>query len=150
MTLKTPWPICTTCQAIPLAFFRNEAVDKPYLLWPTFSAFEKSTSIGCYTCTLLFEAVKEPFKHRLNDDPVHLEISTISSNNTRAVALTVDLASGPDHGAWDESLWKATEDQTPKFRFVPVADVEHVPDVGDIPPGARHFKGKMPCWVKVQ
>lgn len=67
----------------------------------------------------------------------------IGSDSTQAVALTVDLASRPDRGTWDESLWKRTEGQLPTFQFVPMADVKYVADARDVPPGAQHFKGRM-------
>jgi hypothetical protein len=143
MALRTPWPTCTTCQAIPLAFFHNGAINKPHRLWPTFSAFANSASRGCHTCTLLYEAVREPFKHRLDNEPVHLERATIDSDGAQAVALTVALASLPDRGTWDESLQKRTDGQRPSFQFVPIADIKYVPDAKDIPQGVRHFKGKM-------
>jgi hypothetical protein len=143
MALRTPWPTCTTCQAIPLAFFHNRAIDKPYRLWLTFSAFADSASRGCHTCTLLYEAVWEPFKHRLDDEPVHLECTTIDTDGTQAVALTVDLASLHDRGTWDESLWKRTDGQRPSFQFVPIADIKYALNANDVPQGARHFKGKM-------
>ncbi|RMZ90857.1 hypothetical protein DV736_g1883, partial [Chaetothyriales sp. CBS 134916] len=140
MALKTPWPTCTTCQAIPLTFFHNGATNKPHPLWLTFSAFADSASKGCHSCTLLYEAVQEPFKHRLDTEPVHLERATTDSDGTQAVALTVDLASSPDRGTWDESLWKRYDGQQPSFQFVPIADVKYVRDAKDVPQGARHFK----------
>ena len=143
MTFRTPWPTCTTCQAIPLSFFHNGAIDKPHRLWLAFSAFAGSASRGCHTCTLLYEAVREPFKHRLDAEPVHLECATIDSEGTQAVALTVDLASLPDRGNWDESLWKRNDVQRPRFQFVPIANVKYVSATKDVPQGARHFKGKM-------
>jgi hypothetical protein len=143
MNLMTPWPTCTACQVIPLAFFQNGAIHKPHQLWLNFFAFVDSASRGCHTCTLLYEAVQEPFKHRLDDEPVYLERATINSDGTQAVALTVDLASQPDRGTWDESLWKRTDSQSPSFQFAPIADVKYVSDVRDVPQGTRHFKGEM-------
>jgi hypothetical protein len=138
--------MCTTCEAIPLAFFHNGAVAKPHRLWLTFSAFANSASKGCHTCTLLHEAVREPFKHRINNEPVYLERATIEGVGTQAVALTVDLTSSHDRGTWDESLWKRTDSQPPTFQFVPIADVKYVLNAHEVPPGARHFKGKT--WYK--
>jgi hypothetical protein len=89
---------------------------------------------------LLYEAVREPFKHRLDDEAVHLERATIDSNGSQAVALTVTLADG---GSWDESLEKHIDDQRPSFQFVPIADIKYVLDAKDVPQGAWHFKGKM-------
>ena len=143
MTLRTPWPTCTTCQGIPLEFFQNGAITKPHRLWLTFSAFADSASRGCHTCILLYEAVREPFKSRLDDEPVHLESATINSDGSQAVALTVDLASLPSCATWDESLWKRTDGQRSSFQFVPIADVKYVPNDRDIPQNARHFKGEM-------
>jgi hypothetical protein len=142
MTFRTPWPTCTTCQAIPLAYFQAATFVKPHRLWVTFSAFADSASRGCHTCTLLYEAVQEPFKHRLDNEPVHLERATIDSDGTQAVALTVDIASLRDHGTWDESLWGPTDGKPASFQFVPIADVKYVINADDIPQGARHFKGK--------
>lgn len=92
---------------------------------------------------LLYEAVREPFKHRLDAEPVNLERATIDSDDTQAVALTVDLASLPDRGTWDESLWKHSDSQHPSFQFVPISDIKYVHNAEDVPQGARHFKGKM-------
>jgi hypothetical protein len=92
---------------------------------------------------LLYEAVREPFKHRLDDEPVHLERATINSDGAQAVALTVTLASLPDRGTWDASLQKRIDGQRPSFQFVPIADIKYVLDAKDVPQGARHFKGKM-------
>jgi hypothetical protein len=142
MTLRTPWPTCTTCQAVPLAFFHNGAISKPHRLWLTFSAFADSALRGCHTCTLLYEAVREPFKHRLDAEPVHLERATTNSDGTQAIALTVDLASLPDRGTWDESLWKRNDGQRPGLQFVPIADIKYVRSARDVPQSARHFKGK--------
>lgn len=91
---------------------------------------------------LLYEAVREPFKHRLDAEPVNLERATIDSDDTQAVALTVDLASLPDRGTWNESLWKQSDGQHPSFQFVPIADIKYVHNAEDVPQGARHFKGK--------
>jgi len=142
MTLRTPWPTCTTCQAVPLAFFHNGAISKPHRLWLTFSAFADSALRGYHTCTLLYEAVREPFKHRLDAEPVHLERATTNSDGTQAIALTVDLASLPDRGTWDESLWKRNDGQRPGLQFVPIADIKYVRSATDVPQSARHFKGK--------
>jgi hypothetical protein len=92
---------------------------------------------------LLYEAVREPFKHRLDDEPVHLESATIDSDGSQAVALTVTLASLPDDGSWDESSEKRTDGQLPSFQFVPIADIKYVFDAKGVPQGARYFKGKM-------
>ncbi|RMZ82926.1 hypothetical protein DV737_g1837, partial [Chaetothyriales sp. CBS 132003] len=118
----------------------DQVTKLPHRLWLTFSAFADSASRGCHSCTLLYEAVREPFKHRLDAEPVHLERAIIDGDGTEAVALTVDLASLPDHGTWHESLWKRNDGQRPIFQFVPIADVKYVPDAKDIPQGARHFK----------
>jgi hypothetical protein len=142
MTFETPWPTCTTCQAIPLAYFQAASFVKPYQLWLTFSAFADSASKGCHTCTLLYEAVQEPFKRRLGNESVYLERPTIDNDGIQAVALTVDIASLEDHGTWDESLWKLTDGKPTSFSFVPIADVKYVINVSEIPQGARHFKGK--------
>jgi hypothetical protein len=92
---------------------------------------------------LLYEAVREPFKHRLDEEPVHLERSTTDSDCAQAVALTVAPASLPDDGSSDESLKKPTDGQRPSFEFVPIADIKYVLDAKDVPQGAWHFKGKM-------
>jgi hypothetical protein len=96
--------MCTTCRAIPRVFFQDGVIDKPHRLWPTFVAVASSASGGCHICTLLYEAVREPFKHRLDKEPVHLERATINGDGTQAVVLTVDLA---DRGKWDESFMEA-------------------------------------------
>jgi hypothetical protein len=145
MALSTPWPICTNCQAIPLACFRNGAINKPHQLWPTYSAFANSALRGCHTCTLLYEAVQEPFKHQLNDEAVFLEHTAISSDGAQAVALTVTPASLPDPGIQNELLQNRTGDQRPNFQLVPIADVKYVLDAEDVPQGARQFKGKIRC-----
>ncbi|KAI9649471.1 hypothetical protein NHQ30_002047 [Ciborinia camelliae] len=140
MSLRTPWPTCTTCQEIPPTFFHREAIiDKPHRFWSTFSAFANSASRGCHSCTLLYEAVREPFKHQLDDEPVFLERATTESDGSQVVALTVTLASLPDRDTLDEPLKKRT-DQHSGFQFVPIADIKYVTDAKDVPRGARHFK----------
>ncbi|KAF7908922.1 hypothetical protein BELL_0355g00030 [Botrytis elliptica] len=141
MALKTPWPICTTCQAIPYTLFQNGTINDPHLFWPSFSEFATSASRGCHTCTLLYEAVREPFKHRLEDQPIFLERGTIDSGGTEVVALTVDLASLPDYSTWaDDFLRRHAEDKLSGFKCLPIADVKHVLDPGDVPEDARNFK----------
>ncbi|KAF7926833.1 uncharacterized protein EAE98_006218 [Botrytis deweyae] len=141
MALKTPWPICTTCQAIPYTLFQNGTINDPHLFWPSFSEFATSASRGCHTCTLLYEAVREPFKHRLEDQPIFLERGTIDSGGTEVVALTVDLASLPDYSTWaDDFLRRHAEDKLSGFKCLPIADVKHVLDAGDVPEDARNFK----------
>jgi hypothetical protein len=140
MTLNTPWPICEKCQAIPPAFFRHGAIDTPHQLWPTFSAFANSASRGCHTCTLLYEAVREPFKSRLDEEPVHLERS---ASDNDSIALTIDPASLVDHETWVDSLQKAEDGQRLTLQFQSIADIKYVLDAKDIPQSARHFKGKM-------
>lgn len=120
--------MCKTCQAIPLAIFQDGATAKHHLLWLTFSAFANSASRGCHTCTLLYEAVREPFKDRLDDEPIYLEHAILNADGGQAVALTVDLASSPNRRNWDESLWRHTDEQGPSFQFVPLTDVRYVPD----------------------
>lgn len=132
-----------TCQAIPLAFFRNGAINKPHQLWPTFSAFANSASRGCHTCTLLYEAVREPFKHQLGDKAVFLEHAAIDNDGAQAVALTATPASLSDLGIQEELLQKRTGDQRPNFQFMPIADIKYVLDAKDIPQGAQQFKGKI-------
>ncbi|KAA8572160.1 hypothetical protein MFRU_018g01510 [Monilinia fructicola] len=140
MALRTPWPICATCQAIPLAFFQNGAVNKPHLFWTTFSAFANSALRGCHSCTLLFEAVREPYKHRLDNEPVFLEHGMVESAGSRALALTVIPAFLPDRGTSNASLEKDHDDLRRNFHLVPIADVKYVSDTKDVPQGARHFK----------
>lgn len=73
-----------------------------------------------------------------------LERGTIDSGNTEAVTLTVDLASLPDHSTWaDEFLRKHAEDKFSGFKYLPIADVKHVLDAGEVPEDARNFKGKI-------
>ena len=143
MALQTPWPTCVTCQAIPPAYFHNEAIDGPHHLWATFSAFANSASRGCHTCTLLYEAVREPFKHLLDEEPVYLERSSIDGGGTQALALTIDPASLLNRDTWDEFLKKTIDDQPPNFRFQTIADIKYVLDAKDVPRGAQHFKGKL-------
>jgi hypothetical protein len=139
MALKTPWPICGTCRHIPPTLSRDTTAIT-HQLWPNFSDFQTSASKGCHSCTLLYEAVQEPFKSRLETGPIYLERAIIDGN-IQVVAVTVDLAASPDHSAWDESLWKRN-DQPPSFQYVPIADVKYVTDSKDIPHDARLFKGK--------
>lgn len=146
MTLQTPWPICTTCQAIPPAFFHNGTMVKPHQLWPNFSSFTTSASRGCHTCTLLFEAVWEPFKHRLEDESIFLERATtnIDDVEVEAVALTVSLDSLSNRDTWVDEFSKIhISDKLPGFQFVPIAIVKYVTDAEEVPKGARHVKGKM-------
>ncbi|TGO29905.1 hypothetical protein BPAE_0010g00720 [Botrytis paeoniae] len=85
-----------------------------------------------------------PFKHRLEGQPIFLERGTIDSGGTEAVALTVDLASLPDHSTLaDEFLRKHAEDKLSSFKYLPITDVKHVLDAGEVPEDARNFKGKM-------
>jgi hypothetical protein len=86
---------------------------------------------------LLYEAVREPFKSRLETGSVYLERAIIDGN-IQAVAVTVDLAASPDHSTWDESLCM----KPPGFQYVPMADMKYVTDAKDIPHDARLFKGK--------
>jgi hypothetical protein len=143
MTVNTPWPICETCQATPPAFFHHGSIDTPHQLWPTFSAFANSASRGCHACTLLYEAVWEPFKSRLDEESVYLERSATDNESTQALALTIDPASLVDRNAWDDSLQKAVDGQRLAFRFQPIANVKYVLDAKDIPQGAKNFRGKI-------
>ena len=137
----TPCPICGTCRDIPLTLFRNTSTAVTHLLWPNFSDFQTSASRGCHSCTLLHEAVREPFKSRLETGPVYLERAIIGENSPQPVALTVDLGSSIDHSTWDESLWKRSDGQLPHFQYVLIADVKYVTDATDVPHDARLFKG---------
>ncbi|KAF7901471.1 hypothetical protein EAF00_003692 [Botryotinia globosa] len=144
MALKTPWPICTTYQAIPYTLFQNVTINDPHPFWPSFSEFASSASRGCHTCTLLYEAIREPFKHRLEWQPIFLERGTIDIGGTEAVALTVDLASLTDHSTWaDEILRKHAEDKLSAFKYLPINDVKHVLDAGEVPEDARNFRDLM-------
>ncbi|TGO54049.1 hypothetical protein BCON_0113g00090 [Botryotinia convoluta] len=141
MALKTPWPICTTCQAIPYTLFQKGTINDPHQFWQRFSEFANSASRGCHTCTLLYGAIREPFKHRLEGQPIFMERGTIDSYGAEAVALTVDLASLPDHSTWaDEFIRKHVEDKLSGFKYLPIADVKHVLDAGEVPEDAQNFK----------
>lgn len=139
MTLRTHWPTCAICQAIPLAIFRSGAENKPHQLWSTFSAFAGSASRGCHTCTLLYESVQEQFKQQLDVQPVYLERARTGDSSAQAVALTVDLTSLADN----ESLLQIHDAQSLCFEFAPVADVKYTLCEKDVPQNARHFKGEL-------
>ncbi|TEY48285.1 hypothetical protein BOTCAL_0296g00050 [Botryotinia calthae] len=141
MALRTPWPICTTCQAISYTLFQNGTINDPNQFWPSFSEFANSASRGCHTCTLLYEAVREPFKHRLENQAVFLERGTIGGDGTETVVLTVDPASLPDQSTWaNEFLQVHAEDKLSDFKYLPIADVKYVSDAAEVPEDARNFK----------
>lgn len=142
MTLKTPWPICATCKAIPPAFFRpGSAPQQPYQLWPKYLEFAESAARGCHACTLLYEAVREPFKTKLDVEPLYLESAII--DNTVAVVLTVNLDALPENSIWVKASWKRIDGENTVFKFVTIADVKFLTDAEDIPQGFKHFKGKQ-------
>jgi len=130
MALEPPWLICASCRGITRR------------LWLHFSEFEASAAKGCHSCTILYEAVREPFKSRLEIEPVFLERATEDQNNKHPLALTIDIAPSADSSTWDESLWNGNNSQQANFRHVAIADVKYVTDSKDVPHGARLFKGK--------
>ncbi|KIW03232.1 uncharacterized protein PV09_05454 [Verruconis gallopava] len=148
MALKSPWPICKTCQAIPLAYFQNEEVNQPYRAWPTFADFADSASRGCHTCTLLYEAVREPFKTRLDDEPIYLESAKTRVNDERVVVLTVDPTTIADRTNWNGFLQKPNDNDPPNLQFLPIADVKYVRDARDVPQDARHFKDLISLYAE--
>ncbi|KAM0159396.1 hypothetical protein ACHAQE_005080 [Botrytis cinerea] len=141
MALRTPWPICTACQAIPYTSFQNGTLNDPHQFWPSFSELANSASRGCHTCTLLYEAVREPFKHRLENQAVFLERGAIGGDGAETVVLTVDLASLPDQSTWaNDFLQVHAEDKLSDFKYLPIADVKYVSDAAEVPEDARNFK----------
>lgn len=147
MAPRTPWPICETCRAIPQSLFsRHDEISQPLIhhLWPSFAAFEASALRGCHTCTLFYEAVREPFKQCLEPVPaaIYLESAVREDTQLPVVALTVDLLSLPDHASLDETLGRDEADVKSSFRFKCIADVKFVLDWNAIPTNAKHFQGK--------
>ena len=142
MTLKTPWPICTTCRAISSDIFLSRVVEKPHLLWPKFSAFVKSAQGGCHSCTLLYEAVREPHRQRLYAEPIYLENAFI--DGARIVVVTTDLSGLPDSVTWHLPFIKPKSEQKAHYEYYPLAHVRYVVDSKDVPQGASHFKGQSP------
>ena len=93
---------------------------------------------------MLYEAVREPFKHRLESQAVFLERGAIGGDGAETVVLTVDLASLPDQSTWaNDFLQVHAEDKLSDFKYLQIADVKYVSDAAEVPEDARNFKGKM-------
>ena len=130
---------------MPATNFHGEAAREPYQLWPTYSAFAESASNGCHTCILFHDAVQEPFRQRLETEPVYLERVPSSEGGRPQLALTVDLHSLPDveRQKWDQSLRERSDGRSCPFRFVPINEIVFVLDPADIPQAARSSQGEF-------
>ena len=145
MEPTTPWPVCTNCQRIPLSLFSAPAEDlEPprHPLWPSFTALVESALRGCHPCTLFYEAVREPFKSRLETAQLYLE-SAKTDDGKRTIALTADLVSLSDESSQEHVQLQGNSRQTSGFLFTPIASVKSVADYSDVPAIARHYKGAV-------
>ena len=157
MAFRTPWPICAACQAIPIEVLIRSAVDGKniglpltHFLHGSFDAFRLSASRGCHACTLLYEAVREPFKSGLHTAPICLE-SARGSDDKFKLVLSADLG---QIQRFEDSLELALSEVTLReedkgFNKTPIADVRFVFDASDIPATARNYRGNEPDFYLI-
>ena len=144
--MRTPWPICQKCSDIPTDVFCPQSADAPgaiHPLWPAFSALVESAARGCHTCTLFFEAVREPFKSQ-DAVPVYLESLAAGDGGRRSVYITLDLSLVTATGRPHDVQPKVVEWTAALTRFTPVADVRYLLDADQIPKNAKFFQSKYP------
>lgn len=144
MVVKTPWPICDTCQTIPHEIFNGSISSEmlPFTLWRSFESFAESAAKGCHTCTLFYEAVHEPYKSQLKSAEIYLESSPTSDTEDRHVVLTANLASLGD-GVGQEKEDLPTQSNLATFTcFTPIAHIKFVLDYEQVGSNAKYYKGE--------
>jgi len=151
---ETPWPICTTCVSIPFHIFSSSA-SSPSALYPlqvSFHHLRNSALAGCHTCTLFYEATREPFKSKLESAPVYIEHSSADILDQPKVVVSADLARITRRE--DSEELKLCEELSAlnlePFKFTPIAEVKFVSSKDDVPAAARHHNSKCmlpePIW----
>lgn len=149
VVVETPWPVCQVCSGIPVALFspsQHEPSAKSaqtHFLHSSFQAFSLSASTGCHLCTVLYGAVREPFKSRLRTAPVFLE--SCLQEDDLSVIVSADLtriqrSGGEDEAALREGVF-ATTDRP--FRHTTIADVKFTFASEKVPATAKNYKGML-------
>ena len=148
MTLKTFWPICETCRAMPPAVFTHNPGLSHFVtsLWPSFTSFLDSAMAGCHTCFHFYSSIREPFKTRLSRSstpiPLYLESVHGAGKATRTVVLAIDPTSLPDRSDWPSAILPDSCYSGQGFTFSPIADVKYTFDDREIPDNSKRFRGK--------
>ena len=152
MSVETPWPICGHCKNIPLSFFCQLVSAEPfeqrrkYNLQASFAALRYSASRGCHSCTLFYEAVREPYKNALHTAPVFFEsLFERTSAFARTIAITVDLNRVVRSGDGAESHLKSPEYQClyGRFEFPPIGEMRWTMEETKIPWYAKHTQSSL-------
>ncbi|KAK5163373.1 uncharacterized protein LTR77_010746 [Saxophila tyrrhenica] len=150
MAHQTPWPICSTCRTIPHNIFTVPASSDltQFKLWDSFTRFAESAARGCHTCTLLYEAVHEPYKSRLKNAEVYLESLSTGDNVKREVVVTANSTLlEPCAGREEEALLKGGN-LSAGTSFTPIAHLKFALNHNEIEASTKYYQDMISLYAE--
>ncbi|KAK3669263.1 hypothetical protein LTR78_010870 [Recurvomyces mirabilis] len=148
MAPETPWPICKICRSIPYSVFGSNSQETiaPVRLFDSFTALVNSADRGCHVCTLLYEAIHEPYKTQLETAVISLESKAATDSGPRNIQMMVSLDT-PDLAGGQELALLRPSSSNSSLEAVAIGSVKFVLDYDLVPRTAKNYRNLISLYA---